>query len=559
MGIESGTSQEPFETPWRVCEYDECQYSEDKGDWRPPKVYVYDLNKGILIDKTPADSLMEVTSGFRAAGCLNHVLLLGGQAIEGITLFAFNTESREFIGAVNLKEYTDIRSWLVVDNVLYTSFQHVAGGGKIMRWVGDNQDPFRFEVVGNLNSMGAFMAFHEGRIFVNAWPSLGSLTGLSINMSALYMSPVVPQGGLTAAHSDGWKTVWNPFHYDPDPINVLSYFGGAMASFDGYLWWGTYHLVTGAALLFGQVYEPQDTVAAILGTFRPIALFRGRYFDTDSSEIDLMYGLPRLPKYTPYNPLNPKEGGKWEIVPNNMGVEPLWGLAGLYNFYNAYTWTMTVHDNQLFIGTFDWSSSLIERKKFPMPMKGWPLELLEMEFPEYVEGADLFRISSAQTPAVPEDLEGIGNYFNYGIRTMLSDDALYLGMANPRNLLTDTTDQLPEGGWELIQLGSRGSGVEDRDHHIVKTFVLMQNSPNPFNLETRIRFTLNEPGEVDLSVYDIRGRLIRKIVYQKMDSGSHEVIWDGRNESGYCQSSGLYISVLRFGSSAQIRKMILLK
>jgi hypothetical protein len=37
---------------------------------------------------------------------------------------------------------------------------------------------------------------------------------------------------------------------------------------------------------------------------------------------------------------------------------------------------------------------------------------------------------------------------------MISDDALYLGMANPMNLLTDPEGNQPLGGWELIRLGS---------------------------------------------------------------------------------------------------------
>jgi hypothetical protein len=35
---------------------------------------------------------------------------------------------------------------------------------------------------------------------------------------------------------------------------------------------------------------------------------------------------------------------------------------------------------------------------------------------------------------------------------MIADEALYLGMANPMNLLTDEGDELPEGGWELLRL-----------------------------------------------------------------------------------------------------------
>ena len=71
----------------------------------------------------------------------------------------------------------------------------------------------------------------------------------------------------------------------------------------------------------------------------------------------------------------------------------------------------------------------------------------------YSFGADLFFFPTALCPAIPESLDGAGNYTNYGIRTMVSDDeALYLGTANPMNLLTDPDDEIPEGGWELMKL-----------------------------------------------------------------------------------------------------------
>lgn len=59
---------------------------------------------------------------------------------------------------------------------------------------------------------------------------------------------------------------------------------------------------------------------------------------------------------------------------------------------------------------------------------------------------------SALRAAVAERIEGVGNYANYGIRTMVSDDALYLGSANPMNLMTDRSDDRPEGGRELLRL-----------------------------------------------------------------------------------------------------------
>jgi hypothetical protein len=38
------------------------------------------------------------------------------------------------------------------------------------------------------------------------------------------------------------------------------------------------------------------------------------------------------------------------------------------------------------------------------------------------------------------------------VRNVIPDDSLYLGMANPMNLMTDSNDDLPDGGWELICL-----------------------------------------------------------------------------------------------------------
>ena len=127
--------------------------------------------------------------------------------------------------------------------------------------------------------------------------------------------------------------------------------------------------------------------------------------------------------------------------------EPLWGTSGFGNIFNNYTWTMQVYNHKLYIGTMDWS------------YLGPRVEPL---FADYVEqygietdpGADLWRIESSNgTGAVAEDLTGIGNYGSYGIRTVLADAThMYLGMANPMNLMTDPNDGRPQGGWELIKM-----------------------------------------------------------------------------------------------------------
>ena len=95
------------------------------------------------------------------------------------------------------------------------------------------------------------------------------------------------------------------------------------------------------------------------------------------------------------------------------------------------------------------------------------------------------------------------------------------------------------------------------------TFALYQNYPNPFNPQTTITFDVGgEPGtvcEVNLAIYDVRGRLVRPLVDGKLEAGRHSVVWDGRNTSGRPVASGLYFSTLQTGDKTYTRKMAIVK
>ncbi len=72
------------------------------------------------------------------------------------------------------------------------------------------------------------------------------------------------------------------------------------------------------------------------------------------------------------------------------------------------------------------------------------------------------------------------------------------------------------------------------------SYQLFRARPNPFNPRTTIVFDLGGPGDVDLKVYDVSGRLIRQLVDQRLDHGRHEVQWDGRDANGRGAASGTY-------------------
>jgi hypothetical protein len=72
--------------------------------------------------------------------------------------------------------------------------------------------------------------------------------------------------------------------------------------------------------------------------------------------------------------------------------------------------------------------------------------------------------------------------------------------------------------------------------------------PNPFNPGTVLRFALPEPGDVELRIYDIRGRMVRELVRTPYPAGAHTIPWDSRDTTGRLVASGIYVAVLRTGA-----------
>ena len=90
-------------------------------------------------------------------------------------------------------------------------------------------------------------------------------------------------------------------------------------------------------------------------------------------------------------------------------------------------------------------------------------------------------------------------------------------------------------------------------------FLLHQNYPNPFNSFTFINYTLHEQNHVTLSVYNIKGELVRLLYDGRQIAGRHSVKWNGLNEEGNEVTSGIYFYRLQTDSFIKTRKMSLLK
>ena len=88
---------------------------------------------------------------------------------------------------------------------------------------------------------------------------------------------------------------------------------------------------------------------------------------------------------------------------------------------------------------------------------------------------------------------------------------------------------------------------------------LLPVSPNPFNPQTRLRFTLAGPDEISLRVYDVHGRLVATVVDGIRQQGLHEIPWNGRDSAGRPLPSGVYFAALNAGRRVFTQKIVILK
>jgi len=103
------------------------------------------------------------------------------------------------------------------------------------------------------------------------------------------------------------------------------------------------------------------------------------------------------------------------------------------------------------------------------------------------------------------------------------------------------------------------TGVESVPEEIVMATALLGNYPNPFNPETRISFSLASENNVSINIYNIRGQLVKELLSDRLGSGEHSVVWNGKDDRGRAVSSGLYFYRLQTENYRAVRKMMLLK
>jgi hypothetical protein len=90
---------------------------------------------------------------------------------------------------------------------------------------------------------------------------------------------------------------------------------------------------------------------------------------------------------------------------------------------------------------------------------------------------------------------------------------------------------------------------------------LLDPHPNPASTRTTLRFEIRGDGErqVEVDVYDVSGRLVRRVARGRFPSGRHQADWDLRNEQGRAVSPGIYFARVRAGKEVRTHKVVVVR
>lgn len=129
-------------------------------------------------------------------------------------------------------------------------------------------------------------------------------------------------------------------------------------------------------------------------------------------------------------------------------------------------------------------------------------------------------------------------------------------------------EAVPAAG--VIRFGTYGRGIWDFDCS-VSTDVAeagdgvpspvrgITSYPNPFNPHTTIAYHLQSAGDVSLTIYNTAGRVVRDLVRERLNEGSHETVWNGMDNRGLSCASGVYMARLVTQDKVFTKRMTLIR
>ena len=110
-----------------------------------------------------------------------------------------------------------------------------------------------------------------------------------------------------------------------------------------------------------------------------------------------------------------------------------------------------------------------------------------------------------------------------------------------------------------ITLSITTTPVNQDPTNLPEAFSLDQNYPNPFNPTTTLSYALPVAVDVNIQVFDIKGRLVSNPVARHQSAGYYDIDWQPRDMEGHILATGVYIARIQAGEFVEVIRMVYLK
>ena len=348
----------------------------------------------------------------------------------------------------------------------------------------------------------------DGKIEIGLNPEIGPLSirslGIAIANNVLYFS----SGNKIFKRNDGFNPSYDVVH---DFIDLGSNINSAVGGIRG----------------LSTISNPSGVNESMLLMWCPNGQSRGTIFRLDpneSQEFDRVY-----------------ETKISLLVEDYLPGETVTYLLGAYNEFYSFTDPATNEEYNI-IGI----ESLLQGDNYPT----WN---------SFYSGAIFaLRDNSAQY-----ELQEINGAIDFDDNPLVSvrcyvespfenEDALYFGGFDPNGYTSTNNAWIYKRIWNILDLfGQESLSVIDYKVH--------NNFPNPFNPVTTLRYDLPEDAMVNITIYDMMGRIVSNLVSSQQNAGYKSIQWDATNNLGEPVSAGMYIYMIQAGDFRQTKKMVLLK
>jgi hypothetical protein len=121
----------------------------------------------------------------------------------------------------------------------------------------------------------------------------------------------------------------------------------------------------------------------------------------------------------------------------------------------------------------------------------------------------------------------------------------------------ESCEQKGKALWWMMARFAGWNDVAVTENKLITLPVSIQSYPNPFNHSTSIKYTLNKNSNIEIKIYNIVGQPVKTLVSGAQETGTHTVIWDGKDNSGKKTDNGIYFCQIKTPAQTLYRKIVI--